>query len=252
MSAVLAKRQRWLYDAIVDDTAPKKPHRVLGGAAVPAELGLAVYRHAYRARLRDCVADDFAAVAQDLGGEAFTRVADAFIAAHPPVDSTLNAYGRFFAPWLATTRVTGHARLAELARLEWALVEALHASLANGVSGSDLASIAPDAWSTITLRVAPSLRLLPLRYNTNARYEAFRTRRQVPPVRRISGGVVVIRGRDGLQRFDLDAIETRVLSQLVAGAPLGDALAGLSTKHTLTIQHAFTRWVAHGFFTALG
>lgn len=252
MNAVLAQRQRWLYDAIVDDAAPKRPQRVLGGAAVPAELGLAVYRHAYRARLRDCVADDFAAVAQDLGDDAFTRVADAFIAAHPPTDSTLNAYGRFFAPWLATTRVAGHVRLAELARLEWALVEALHAPLAEGLSGSDLATISPDAWAAITLRVAPSLRLLSLRYNTNVRYEAFRTRRQVPPLRRLSGGVVVLRSRDGLQRSDLDAVETRVLNHLVAGATLGDALAGLSTRHTLTIQHAFTRWVAHGFFTALG
>jgi hypothetical protein len=252
MSAVLAKRQRWLYEAIVDDTEPKQAQRVLGGAAVPAELGLAVYRHAYRARLRECVADDFAAVAQELGDQAFTRVADAFIAEHPPTDSTLNAYGRFFAPWLATTRIAGHVRLAELARLEWALVEALHAPLATGVSGSDLARIAPDDWSTITLRVAPSLRVLPLRYNTNARYEAFRTRRQAPQVRRMTGGVVVIRSNDGLQRFDLDAVETRVLNLLVAGATLGDALGGLSARHTLTIQHAFTRWVAHGFFTALG
>lgn len=252
MSAVLAKRQRWLYDAIVDDAAPKRPQQVLGGAAVPAALGLAVYRHAYRARLRECVADDFAAVAHYLGDEAFTRVADAFIAAHPPVDSTLNAYGRFFAPWLATTRVAGHARLAELARLEWALVEALHAPLAKGVSDSDLAGIAPEAWSTITLRVAPSLRLLPLRYNTNARYEAFRTKRQPPPVQGRSDGVVVMRSRDGLQRFDLDVIETRVLHALARGETLGDALVGLSAKHTLTIQQAFTRWVAHGFFTALG
>jgi len=252
MSAILAKRQRWLYDAIVDDTAPKQLQRVLGGAAVPAELGLAVYRHAYRARLRDCVADDFAAVAQELGNQAFTRVADAFIAAHPPTDSTLNAYGRFFAPWLATRRITGHARLAELARLEWALVEALHAPLAATLSGDDLAGVAPDAWGTITLRVAPSLRLLPLRYNANARYEAFRAKRPVPPARRMTGGVVIIRGRDGLQRYALDAIETRVLGALVAGATLGDALGGLSVKHTLTIQHAFTRWVAHGFFAALG
>ncbi len=252
MSTVLAKRQRWLYDAIVDDVAPKQPQRMLGGAAVPAALGLAVYRHAYRARLRECVADDFAAVAQELGDDAFTRVADAFIAAHPPADSTLNAYGRFFAPWLATTRVAGHARLAELARLEWALVEALHAPLAKALSGADLAGVAPDAWGTITLRVAPSLHLLPLRYNANARYEAFRSKRPAPPSRHMTGGVVVIRGRDGLQRFALDAVETRVLAALVAGATLGDALGGLSAKHTLTIQHAFTRWVAHGFFTALG
>ncbi|HEX3135692.1 MAG TPA: DNA-binding domain-containing protein [Planctomycetota bacterium] len=252
MSAVLAKRQRWLYDAIVDDAAPKQPERILAGAAVPAEVGLSVYRHAYRARLRECVADDFAAVAQVLGERAFTKVSDAFIAAHPPCDATLNAYGRFFAPWLTTTRIPRQARLTELARLEWALVEALHAPLAPALSGGELAGVAPQAWGTITLRVAPSLRLLPTRYNTNAQYEAFRTKRPAPPVRRMNGSVVVIRQRDGLQRFTLDALETRVLGALATGDTLGAALGRLAAQHTQTIQHAFTRWVAQGYFTALG
>lgn len=252
MSTVLAKRQRWLYDAIVDERAPKSSQRVLGGAAVPAELGLSVYRHAYRARLRDCVEDDFAAVAQVLGERAFTTVADAFIAAHPPCDATLNAYGRFFAPWLTTTRMAGRVRLAELARLEWALVESLHAPLAPALSGSELARIAPHAWGTISLQVAPALRVLTCQYATNTLYEAFRSKRPLPPARRHRGGVAVMRQRDGLQRFTLDAVETRVLSALASGATLGDALGGLSAKNTLTIQNAFTRWVAHGFFTSLG
>lgn len=252
MSALLAKRQRWLYDAIVDDRAPKRPGRVLGGAAVPVELGLSVYRHAYRARLRECVEDDFTAVARVLGERAFTAVADAFIAAHPPCDATLNAYGRFFAPWLATTRLAARVRLAELARLEWALVEALHAPLAPALSGADLAQVAPHAWGGITLRVAPSLRLIACRFTTNALYEAFRAGRPLPSAQRKRGGVAVIRQRDGLQRFALDALETRVLGSLLAKATLAEALGGLPAKHAQAIQPAFTRWVAQGFFTALG
>ncbi len=251
MSTILAQRQRWLYEAIVADRAPT-PQGVLGGAAVPAELGLAVYRHAYRARLRDCLEDDFTAVAHVVGATAFARLADAFITAHPPGDATLNAYGRFFAPWLESTRIAGRARLVELARLEWALVEALHAPLAPALDDADLKGVAPDAWGGIRLRVAPALRLLPCRYATNALYEAFRRKRPLPGAQRLSNGVVIIRQREGLQRFALDAVETRVLGRLAANATLAETLGDLSAAHTLIIQQAFTRWVAQGFFTALG
>ena len=62
MSTTLARRQEWLFEAITSDAAPAQIGRVLGGAAVPAGVGLDVYRHAYRSRLRDCLADDFSAV----------------------------------------------------------------------------------------------------------------------------------------------------------------------------------------------
>jgi Putative DNA-binding domain len=251
MSAVLAKRQRWLYDAIVDVRPPAKPQQVLGGAAVPPELGLSVYRHAYLARLRDCVADDFAAVATVVGEDAFARLANAFIRAQPPVDSTLNAYGRFFPTWLATTRVPRRAQLVELAQLEWALVEAIHAALAPSLSGAELARVAPHAWARIRLKTAPSLQVLPCRFATNEVYEAYRKQRPLPQALRRTGGIAVLRLSNGLNRFALDAVETRVLRKIVAGKPLGEALAGLSARHLQNIQASFTQWVARGFFTAL-
>ena len=251
MSAVLARRQRWLYTAIVNANGPRNPTTVLGGAAVPAALGLSVYRHAYRARLRDCLADDFTAVAQVMGEPAFTKLADAFVEACPPVDATLNAYGRFFPPWLLTTRIAARVRLAELARLEWALVEAIHAATAATLSGAALAGVAPHAWGTIRLVVAPSLRVPPCRFTTNAVYEAFRTSQPLPSAQRKSGGIAVIRHSDGLLRIPLDADETRVLSRLASGAPLGKALDGLPATHLAMIRNSFARWLAQGFFTAL-
>ena len=252
MSAVLARRQRWLYAAIVDANGPRNPTKVLGNSAVPAALGLSVYRHAYRARLRDCLADDFTAVAQVMGERAFAKMADVFIAACPPVDATLNAYGRFFPPWLLTTRIAARIRLAELARLEWALVEAIHAATAPSLSGAALAGVAPHAWGTIRLIVTPSLRVLPCRFNTNAVYEAFRIAKPLPAPQRGSGGIAVIRNTDGLMRFTLDADETRVLSRIASKAPLGEALDGLPAARLAMIRNAFARWLTQGFFTALG
>lgn len=150
MSA-LATRQRWLHHAITGVRAPAHPGALLGGTAVPPEIGIAVYRHAYRARLREALTDDFTAVAQVVGEDAFTRLVDTFIRVHPPQDATLNAYGRFFPPWLARARIARRTALAELARLEWALVEALHAPLAQMLAASTLAGVAPATWGRVRL-----------------------------------------------------------------------------------------------------
>jgi hypothetical protein len=250
MSTTLAARQRWLYDAITTERPSKRPLAMLGGTAVAPDIGLAVYRHAYRARLRDALGDDFAAVARLVGDAAFDRLVAAFIRAHPPQDATFNAYGRFFAPWLARARVARRAALAEVARLEWALVEALHAPLADAFDSAALASVPSSAWGRIRLKPAPSLRVLICRYDVDAVIEAVNRQQPLPPLRRRTGGIAVIRRPDGLRRIQLDAIE-RVLTALIAGAPLVEALAHVSADHLPALRDAFTRWVAHGFFAAL-
>lgn len=251
MSAILATRQRWLHRAITGDRAPARPGTMLGGTAVPPETGLAVYRHAYRARLREALGDDFAAVAQVVGDAAFDRLVDDFIRAHPPHDATLNAYGRFFAPWLARARIARRAQLAELARLEWMLVEAVHAPLAAGLAGPAPAGVAPHAWGRLRLRSAPSLRVLACRFNVDEVLAAIQRDRPVPAFRRLPGGVAILRRADGLRRVPLDRMETRVLTALTGGATLADALAHVAAARLPTIRDAFARWVAQGFFTAL-
>jgi hypothetical protein len=250
MSAVLAERQRWFYRAITTARSPS-PAPILGGTAVPPHIGLAVYRHAYRARLHEALSDDFSAVARVLGEPGFARVVDRFIRAHPPQDATLNAYGRFFAPWLARARIARRAPLAELARLEWALVESLHAPLASGLSGEALAAIAPHAWGSIRLRPAPSLRVLAGQFNVDTVFDAVQREQTPPPFRRQRGGVAILRRADGLRRIPLDALEARVLTALVDDAPLAEALARVPAHRLPAIRDSFTRWVAQGFFTAL-
>jgi hypothetical protein len=213
--------------------------------------GLEVYRHAYRARLREALADDFTAVACVVGDAAFTRLVDAFIRAHPPQDATLNAYGRSFPAWLARARIARRGALVELARLEWALVEALHAPLAPAIDAAALAAVPPQAWGRVRLRPAPSLRVLACRHEVDAVLEAVRRQDTPPAFRRRSGGVAVLRGADGLRRIALDALEARVLGALVAGASLADALDRIAADRLPALRDAFTRWVAQGFFTAL-
>ena len=252
MSAALIRQQTWLFDAITADQAPARLSRVLGGAAVPAAIGLEVYRHAYRARLRDCLADDFSAVQQVLGEAAFAVVADAYISELPPSASTLNRYGAAFPTWLqgAAKRLAVARRVyvGQLAHLEWALVEAIHAPLSPTVTRGALAKLAPEGWVAARLTPVPSLRLVRCTWSINAAYAAHLNARSLVP-QRCPGAVVVVRRAAGLRRHQLGAVEARLLGALCAGVPLGRALAGIAPEQASTVQAAFAHWLASGFFS---
>ncbi len=253
MSATLARRQEWLFAAITAADAPSRIGSILGGTAVDPAIGLEVYRFGYRARLRDCVIDDFPAVQHVIGEAAFAALADRYITDEPPRDATLNAYSSRFPQWLRTTaeRVPQRAHLVQLAALEWALVEALHAPTAPAIAKSALARLAPEVWPTTRLRVAPSLRIVPCTWAVNASYQTYRLQRPPTPAVRQRGAVVIVRRPAGLRRLELDHDECRLLQRLAGGLPLGRALAGVPAERSGMIQTAFARWLAHGLFIGL-
>lgn len=257
MNAALLRQQTWLFDAITETQAPARLGRVLGGAAVPAAIGLEVYRHAYRARLRDCLADDFSAVQQVVGEAAFAGMANAYIDEVPPGASTLNRYGAAFPTWLqgAAKRLAVPRRVyvGQLAHLEWALVDAIHAPLSAPVTRRSLAKLAPDGWVSARLTPMPSLRLVRCTWSINATYAAYLSGRlsgltQLVPQRH-PGAVVVVRRAAGLRRHELGAVEARLLGALCAGVPLGRALAGIAPEQAPIVQAAFAQWLASGFFS---
>lgn len=258
MSTALARRQAWLFDAVTSEAAPGRIARVLGGAAVSADIGLEVYRHAFRARLRDCLVDDFSAVQQVVGEAAFAVIADAYINAFPPSASTLNRYGSQFPAWLHSAvtelplRLTHTAHLVQLAHLEWAVVEAIHSASASSVTRSALAKLPEGGWAEVRLTPVPSLRLVRCTWSINATYVAYLTKRiATSKPQRHTGAVVVLRRAAGLRRHELNAVEARLLAKLCAGAPLGRALAGIAPEHAATVQAAFAGWLAGGFFSGL-
>ena len=258
MSAVLARRQEWLFEAITGEAAPKRIGRILGGAAVPADIGLEVYRHAFRSRLRDCLADDFSAVQQVVGEATFAVLADAYISEFPPSASTLNRYGSQFPGWLRhdaarlPLHVPRRTHVVELAHLEWALVEAIHAPSATSMTRTALAKLPQDGWAEVRLVPVPSLRVVHCTWSINDTYAAFLAQRSASSKpRRHTGAVVALRRASGLRRHQLDSVAARLLAKLCAGAPLGRALAGIPPDHAATVQAAFSGWLAGGFFSGV-
>ena len=228
MSAALATAERWLFHAITDRRAPRSLAR-LGGARVPATTGLEIYRHAYRARLVDCLADDFPALQSLLGSDDFAVLAEAVITALPPTDATLNRFGQRLVTFLRRhPETTVHGRLAlDLARLEWALVEAIHAPLAPALDQAAFGAIPAHGWARVRLQGSPSLRLIASRWLLDACYGQHLRGEPVTVPSQESAVVAIVRRPSGLERRSFTPAAGRLIRRLARGMALGEAVTGI-------------------------
>lgn len=251
MSTALVTAQRWLLHAITDRRAPRSLE-ALGGARVPARAGLEIYRHAYRSRLVDSLVDDFPALQAVLGTKEFAALADAVTAAMPPTEATLNRFGQRLVTFLRQhPEVTPHGRLAlDLARLEWALIEAIHAPVAQAIPPTAFTTIPDTAWPQVRLRASPSLRLIASRWPIDAWYGQHQRGAAMTVPAEQSEVVAVIRHADGLRRQRFSPGGGRLVRRLVRGLPVGEAVAG-SGLASEALSVVLRTAVAFGCFCAV-
>ena len=242
----LAADQRWLVAAIAGP-APRALRR-LGGTAIAADVGLDIYRHAYHARLHEALADDFPAVQALIGPAAFAALCQDVVAAHPPQAPTLNRYGRRLVQRLRATRAHGGAAL-DLARLEWALVEAIHAPLVAPLAPDAFARVPLERWATARLLPAPTLRLIHVRHAVDDCLRQQQRGVAVTPPTRSAQTIAVVRRARGLQRQVLTAADGRLLARLLRH-PLGAALSAPAladaAHRAADVQRVLTFATTHG------
>lgn len=125
-----------------------------------ATARLAVYRHHVLSTLTAALETTFPVVCRLVDRRFFAYAADRYIRAYPPLTPCLFEYGATFADFLADfppCRDLGY--LADVARLEWAMNVALHAS---DVPALDLRArtLALQTIARVPLRLEPSITLL--------------------------------------------------------------------------------------------
>jgi hypothetical protein len=255
----LSELQGWMVDAITGPQASSGRGIVASDSRLSAAGRLHVYRHAYSARLLECLRDDYPALAATLGDSRFDALGREYIARHPSQSFSLNAWGRQMANVCATSAPLEQAAFyAELAALEWALVEVTHAEAAAPLDSSELQRIPSAAWGGIRFVASDALRVLSFRYPVNAHYQAYRSEGVVLPVPAQSPSTTAVYRRElTLWRMDLTPAMTRVLNALLAGETLGQALARIEldgadaeavAEAERSVMVWFRAWVASSFF----
>lgn len=258
MSVVL--QQQRLAAAIRDEV---EPGDLLAGDFKP---GLAVYRHAYRARLAAALADNYTVLARALGDEAFDALARAYIAARPSRHPSIRWFGHELAAFMANANddLVPHASLVDFAAMDWALRGAFDAAEAPLLEMSTLAALGPDDWAGLVLHLHPSAQRVTLAHAIEPAWRVLREwepdsgadQPELPEPQRHEHMLLTWRQAGGTRWRSLEPLEAVLLQAVAEEAPfallceraaaeLGDVEAAAPA-----VIGALQRWLADDLLRA--
>jgi Putative DNA-binding domain len=234
---------------------------------------LEIYNRQYWFRVITAVAEDFPALNAVLGSEAFDELVLAYLRENPSSSFTLRNLGSRLPEWLqnhAEFTSGNHDLAMDIARLEWAYVEAFDRAAIPPVNGAYFACFEGET----KLSLQPHLQLLDLKYPvdelvlavhretgpsdimSNAISERRPTSKAVLPEMTRQDVYLAVHRYDNsvyYRRIDREAFQ--LLSSLQSGSSLGSALeaafeVGVHTKEdqATKIQECFAHAAELGWF----
>lgn len=169
----LKELQLWMVDvlrnrrALFKDpgvTERSKQHFTGNDRLSPVEQ-VEIYREQFWLRHTSSLVEDFPGVGGILGQEDWERLVEEYLEATPPLSHSLRDLGDVLPAFIEKLDWLPHRELCmDMARLEWAYVEAFDADDHPPLDAQKLASMPESAWETATLVLHPSVRLLHVGY----------------------------------------------------------------------------------------
>ncbi|GGG92205.1 DNA-binding domain-containing protein [Silvibacterium dinghuense] len=237
---------------------------------------LEIYNRQYWFRLYSSFEEDFPGLKAILGAKPFDRLMRNYLTACPSRSFSLRNLGSALEGWLeAHPEFLGPRRdlAMDMARLEWAHIEAFDSAHLPLLDPDELAAMDADS----VLRLQPHLHVLALRYPVEDLLIALRSEagsqdaasnsasvaRRSRRVRRVASlapeaiHLAVHRHENSVYYKRLDAEEFHLLAALIAGNSLGEAIhaafAGSNlpeADQSTILQQSFASWMAMGWFAA--
>jgi hypothetical protein len=236
-----------------------RDHLIQGSADIGREIRgdpsarLAVYHHAYRAQLMDCLRDTFERVWTWLGDASFETAGQEHIELHPPHGWTLAEYGNGFDRTLKDL-YPNDPELAELAWLDWSLRRVFDGPDANSLEAVDLSRA---DWNTAILHMVPTLRIRSISTNCAVIWTALSHGRSPPGVQPLAAPMALRVWRVGLTpRFrSIDALEQHALQMVIEGATFATICTTIeSAGHSKAAEVAgrfLASWLQDGLITSV-
>lgn len=236
---------------------------------------LEIYNRQYWFRVLSAIAEDFPGLRAVLGERQFDAMAKAYLIANPSRSFTLRNLGARIEDWLRKNPKWAGAKQTlalDIARLEWADIEAFDGKSAPALRREDLASADP---ARLKLRLQPYVRLLRFRYpvdglllevrkdNEEPEFSsnAFTERRKRKRVRAMAKlkpaeiFLVVHRIDNSVYFRRIEPEEFSILTALREGKTLAAAIAAGFRKSSIKaeerpvqVQAWFQNWAALGWF----
>jgi hypothetical protein len=230
---------------------------IRGEGAADATTRLDVYANAYFYRIHGVLEKDYPALAKALGDDAFNDVVTSYLLVHPSTHPSLRyagaELGAFLADHAAAKGVRQRAPWAsDLARLEWAMVDAFDAADAAPLARDAVAALAPERFASLTLELRPGTSLLVQNWPVHSLRAACDAGEAVEaPANPAPESVVVWRPSETVRYRTADAVEATALSLLRNGTTFGElcdhlARSGDEDSTPAVAAALLERWLADG------
>ncbi len=245
----LRETQEWFARAVMaGERLEEAQARLTAGPKLGPRERLDVYVRGYVARLVECLADDYPVVKHAMGEERFEALCRQYVARWPSEAPNLNAYGRRM-PELCEEQ--GRAFEADLARLEWAVVQVVHAPVGASLTMETLAGVPMEQWPAARLEPCPALRIVEARYPVNDYFQAVKDGGEPVAPATAPSATAVYRSGLTVWRMGLTPPMVAVLGALVAGEALEHALAHAGDAPPEHVMAWFREWVQSGLFVGV-
>ncbi len=243
--------------AFLHDAPNEFVTRVAIGGRLTPDRRLAIYHHAFRARLLEVMQDVFERTWAYLGDDAFAGDVNGFIADHPPAERTLNRFGAQFPAWLAR-RYPRDRDIAEVATLDWMLRCAFDGADCPPLRIDALAALDADAWSRAGFDFHPTLAVAPVTHNAAGIWEALEHGNSPPAAAALATPAFLLVWRKQFQPhfITIDAIEAEAIAMLRDGLSFATTCASLDARHpgceiAQLIGSALRRWLDEEMLVAI-
>jgi hypothetical protein len=211
MSTALAEMQK-AFLADMRGTAPGAATAHLAqNSGIAPTTGLAIYRNAYAARLREALENDHPVLGQYLGDDLWAQLCDGYLAAHPSRVRSLRHFGESLPDYLASIEpFAASPQVAELAQLERRLLDCFDAADAPLADWQQLLSMPEADWPGLRLRFHPSLQSLHHAWNSIDIWNALKAGETPPPALRGTTQWLLWRDMERITRFRSMAAEESI------------------------------------------
>lgn len=204
---------------------------IVSTADAPAEHRLGTYFNAYRIRLIDCLAVEYAALQQCLGGEAFENLALDYLQHYPSSHPSVRWFGQHLPAYLADIyKGDDEEFLLELARYEWSKSLVFDARNSDQLFHPEqMAEVPVEAWPTIRFHFKTAIQWLDCYWNIAAIENAVELGEAMPDKQRGDHPVRWLLWRKQMRTHwrSLDVHEAWAIEQAMAGANFEQICEGL-------------------------
>lgn len=177
----LAQIQAEFHQQLVQGDSNIVAHIQNSGEISPIER-VSIYETGYFARLTEVLAADYKVLWMVLGDDEFEALAKAYILANPSRYFSLRWFGQDFSQFLSEQEGEHAVMLAQLARLEWAFVDAFTSEDTPMLALEKIASVGPESWPQLCFKFHPSLSIVEHDWNILSVWRAGREEQPFPEI----------------------------------------------------------------------